>query len=82
MSIIKQKCTHKLRVTEHVQNKCKTDSGNCLHKEHRGLSTEINLNSLSFKYGVLFNIYTEKIVMMTKSWLLVGADIPCSNRHL
>ena len=30
----KQNCTRKLRVTEHVQNKCKTDSGNCLHKEH------------------------------------------------
>ena len=26
--------THKLRVTEHVQNKCKTDSGNCSHEEH------------------------------------------------
>ena len=30
----KQNCTHKLRVTEHVQNKCKTDSENFLHKEH------------------------------------------------
>ena len=33
-----QNCTHKLRVTEHVQNKCKTDSGTCLRTEHRGLS--------------------------------------------
>ena len=30
----KQNCTHKMAVTEHVQNKCKIDSGNCLHKEH------------------------------------------------
>ena len=30
----KQNCTHKLRVTEHVQDKCKADYGNCLHKEH------------------------------------------------
>ena len=30
----KQNFTHKLWVTEHVQNKCKTDSGNYLHKEH------------------------------------------------
>ena len=52
----KQNCTNKLWVTEHVQNKCKTDFGNCLHKEHRGLSTAFNLSSLSFKYRVLLNI--------------------------
>ena len=52
----KQNCTHKLRVAEHVQNKCETDSGNYLRKEHRGLSTAFNLNSLSFEYRVLFNI--------------------------
>ena len=55
-NVHKQNCTHKLRVTEHVQNKCETDSGNCLHKDHRGLSTAFNLNSLSFKYRVLFNV--------------------------
>ena len=51
----KQNCLHKLQVTEHVQNKCKTDSGKYLHKEHRGLLTAFNVNNLSFKYRVLFD---------------------------
>ena len=41
-----QNCTQKLWVTKQVKNKYKTDSGNCLHKEDRGLSTAFNLNSI------------------------------------
>ena len=57
LDVHKQNCSQKLRITEHVQNKCGMDSGTCLHKEHRELPTACSLNSLLFKYRVLFNMF-------------------------
>ena len=49
-------CSSKLLVTAHSQNKCSIDSFSVLHREHKGLSTILNLKSFSFKYKILFKI--------------------------
>ena len=35
----------KLLITAHAQNKCSTDSFSVSHREHKGLSTILNLNN-------------------------------------
>ena len=49
-------CSSKLLVTAHAQNKYSTDSFSVSHKEHKGLSTVLNLKSFSFKCKILFEI--------------------------
>ena len=54
--IQERSCSHKVRVTLHVENKCMIVSLCNLHREHNGLSTILNLNNFSFKYKILFSI--------------------------
>ena len=49
-------CSSKLLVTAYGQNKCSTDSFSVSHRDHKGLSTILNLKSFSFKYKILFKI--------------------------
>ena len=51
-------CSHRLRVTLHVENKCMIDSLCDLHRERNGLAAILNLNNFSSKYELLFSIFS------------------------
>ena len=56
LKIQERNCSHKVRVTLHVESKCMIASLCNLHKEQNGLATILNLNHFSFKYKLLFRI--------------------------